>query len=167
MGWQQKDITKMKIMPIGTINLMTSAGGPLRFGEFGGNNYPESVLGSNSQWAFEPILRDNDRGGQTPAAYKFTGEFEVLVNDYWNYWTDLKDKMKAKITDFDLQLYAPSGQSGGDNMYISADSTINVKEWHATVKFSQSGLYPKLTIYVKGLFSVDVLDMAYSFFSNS
>jgi hypothetical protein len=154
------DIRNMKIIPINSAKIMYGAdvGGA---GINGIGLITFDNLEAGSQWELNPVLEDNDRGGQTIVAFEFKGTFIVLQNNYQDMRPALSNMTHYQPSDFDLFLKAISEQANGDMMWITCDEpTVAVNDWHLTWAITQKDLSPLLTINITGIMSIDMIDAA-------
>ncbi len=129
-------------------------------------------LRKGSQWSLKPILRANDAGGQSTVGFIFTGNFIVQQNNYQDMLPALSKMAHAKdFSDFYLQL-TKTNQTNTAFMWLSTNGVvpggteekpteipIKLKSWTVNWEISQNDLYPLLTINIKGLLSLDAIDM--------
>lgn len=117
-------------------------------------------LEDGSTFMFRPVLTDNDTGGQSIVGWVIEVEAVVLQNNYEDMLPTLQAFSKVTITDLDLNLEADDDDTGGEQLWITVDETIDVNDinlsWHIDY---QSYPGPKLIINIKEVCSIEAIDM--------
>ncbi len=144
------DLTKWKQIPIESVIFTTQNAGNITF-----YNFEE-----DSNWSIDQILEENDRGGQTAVGYLFNCTLNPIQTNFQDMKDFLKDVARNPIIDFDLSLKPSSINPlhNGASAWISADNDALVRTWNVTFKIDIKDGNPRLSIIIKGVFSLDVFE---------
>lgn len=158
-----KDIKKWRALQINEIWLF-----------FADENYYIRNLKKGSTFEFQPILTDNDFGGQTIVGFKLTSKLIVIQNNYEELMPMLRrftahnfggNHALTAPTFFAIELSNDKSFEDVDNderiffNIVSNNQTALVKDFNLTWSIAQNDIAPELTINIQGLFSRDIINL--------
>lgn len=141
---------------------------------FSDENYYIRNLKKGSTFDFQPILTDNDLGGQTIVGFKLSSKLIVVQNNYEELMPMLR--RFTRLTPGGNHLYTMpvflafelsndkslEGEENDERLFInfvSNNQTILVKDFNLTWSITQNDIAPELIIELKGFFSKDLIEL--------
>ena len=146
------DITAIKVLPMHSINLSFDGGGSVFI------TNPES----DSTWEWSELKQPNGFGGGDVVGYRL----EITwILPYGNLETQTEMHRilaQQRVTFVSMELKAIDGQQQGAHMAIGANATTppTVEHWTYELLINKAQLRPRTELKLKGLFSLDALDVA-------
>lgn len=130
-------------------------------------NIEFGTLEEGSNFVLDSVTAPDDLGGERIVAYRFTGSFIILQNNYVQLLPVLRALAMSKLNNFYVMMAPESGQPHGRQLWFSSSNAVStvtparlpwVHTWSTKFSIKNEKESPRLTLTVKGLMSVDFVD---------
>lgn len=154
-----EDVRKFRVLPLREVTIVMKRGLPEHY------TFTLRNLKPDSDWDLSPITRKTSRGVLKEVAYKFSASF-VCVQNNLNEFSTLKQELNAgeiafvmmRMSNSNLYFGPPAGERITTTLPMGG---IIANAMKGTFNERQNGKEPQISVNVEGIFSVDIVDVAY------